>query len=56
MGNEEDITKLKDARNKIAEVYESQATDNLPDDGNLTSLNSAVLTLNEAIRKIEKLG
>lgn len=56
MTNEEDITKLKDARNKIAEVYESQAIDDAPDNGNLTSLNNAILTLNESIKKIKKLG
>lgn len=56
MGREEDILKLKDARNKIAEVYEAQATDDVADNGNLTSLNSAILTMNEAIKKIEKLG
>ena len=56
MGREEDIIKLKDARDKIAEVYESQAIDDAPDDGNLTSLNSAILTINNAIKKIEALG
>ena len=56
MGNEEDINKLKDARNKIAEVYESQATDDAKDNGNLTHLNNSILTLNDAIKKIEKLG
>ena len=56
MTREDDIEKLKDARNKVAEVYESQATDEVADNGNLTSLNSAILTLNEAIKKIEKLG
>ncbi len=56
MGHDEDITKLKDARDKIAEVYETQATDDASDNGNLTSLNNAVLTLNEAIEKIKKLG
>ncbi len=52
MGNQEDIQKLKDARDKIAEVYKKQATDNQPDDGNLTTLNGAILTLNAAIKNI----
>lgn len=56
MTREEDILKLKDARNKVAEVYEAQAIDEAKDDGNLTSLNNAILTLNESIEKIEKLG
>ncbi|KKN09277.1 hypothetical protein LCGC14_1048310 [marine sediment metagenome] len=56
MTREEDIQKLKDARNKIAEVYEAQAIDEAPDDGNLTSLNNAILTLNESIKKIIALG
>ncbi len=56
MTREEDIQKLKDARDKVAEVYETQATDDAEDDGNLTSLNNAILTLNEAVKKIEKLG
>ena len=56
MTREDDIVKLKDARNKIAEVYESQATDDAKDNGYLTSLNNAILTLNESIVNIEKLG
>ncbi|KKM97641.1 hypothetical protein LCGC14_1165990 [marine sediment metagenome] len=56
MGNEEDIKKLKDARDKVAEVYKSQATDDAKDNGNLTHLNNSILTLNETIIKIEKLG
>lgn len=53
MTTEDDISKLKDARNKTAEVYESQATDEIPDNGNLTTLNSCVLSLNSAISIIK---
>ena len=56
MTRDEDIEKLKDARNKVAEVYKSQATDDADDNGNLTALNSALLMLNEAIKKIIALG
>ena len=56
MTRQEDITKLEDARDKVAEVYKSQATDDTVDNGNLTSLNHALLTLNEAIKKIKALG
>ena len=49
-----DIEKLKTARDKIAEVYESQATDDLVDNGNLSALNNALLNINIAIKKIEQ--
>jgi len=48
-----DIEKLKTARDKIAEVYQNQAIDDLSDDGNLSALNNALLNLNIAIKKIE---
>ena len=56
MGRKEDIQKLEDARDKIAEVYESQATDDIPDNGNLTRLNNTLLSLNESIKDIKDLG
>ena len=56
MATEEDIQKLKDARDKIAEVYESQATDDLTDNGNLTKLNNAILSVNESIKEIQSQG
>lgn len=49
-----DIEKLKTARDKVAEVYESQATDDLVDNGNLSSLNNTLLNINIAIKSIEK--
>lgn len=48
-----DIEKLIVARDKIAEVYESQATDDIIDNGNLSSLNNALLNLNVAIKKLQ---
>ncbi len=56
MATKGDITKLKDARDKIAEVYESQATDDIPDNGNLTHLNNTLLTINESIINLNKKG
>ena len=51
---EEDKTKLVNARNEVAEVYKSQATDDSADNGNLTKLNNAILSINEAIIAIGK--
>lgn len=48
------IEKLKKARKQVLEVYESEADDNTPDNGNLTILNSIVLGLNQSIFKLEK--
>lgn len=56
MGRPQDITKLEGARNDIADVYQSQATDDAADNGNLTKLNAALLAINEAILDIKKLG
>ena len=56
MTNEEDVAKLKDARNKVAEVYESQVKDEVADNGNLTNLNNAILTINEVIIVVKKNG
>lgn len=44
-------TKLRIARDKIAEIYNSQATDDSPDNGNLTALNEIILKINEAMRR-----
>ena len=48
------INKLKNARDKVVEVYEEQATDDTPDNGNLSSMHNAVLNINLAIKFLEK--
>ena len=55
MASKEDIKKLEDARDKIAEVYKSQAIDDIPDNVTLTKLNNTLLSLNETIKDIKKL-
>lgn len=45
------LQKLTTARDKIAEVYNIEATDNHPDNGNLTLLNEIILKINDAIQK-----
>jgi len=45
------LEKLISARDKIAEVYNTEATDDKPDNGNLTQLNEILLKINEAISK-----
>jgi len=52
MTTAENIEKLTDARDKTAEVYESEAIDEKPDNGNLTTLNTVILGLNNAIKNI----
>ncbi len=56
MARKDEIKKLEGARDTIASVYLSQATDDISDNGNLTSLNNALLVLNESIKKIKALG
>ena len=51
---EDNIAKLKDARAKMAKVYEAEATDNHPDNGNLSQINNAILNLNQAIIELVK--
>lgn len=50
----EELDKLKDARDKLAEVYESQATDDLPDNGNLNHLHNGLINVNNAIVALKK--
>ena len=53
MDLQEEIDKLIDARDKIAEVYESEATDEVPDNGNLSTMNEAILKINMAIKTLK---
>ncbi|GAF89331.1 unnamed protein product [marine sediment metagenome] len=48
------LEKLKDARDKIAEVYEAEAKDEHHDNGNLTTMNDAILHIESAIDTLEK--
>ncbi len=45
------LKKLEEARDKIAAVYNDEATDEKPDNGNLTLLNDVLLKINELIIK-----
>ena len=53
MSETDNLPKLIDARNKMAEVYESLATDQEPDNGNLTELNDAILRVANVIRMLQ---
>ena len=53
MTTDGNIEKLKKARDIIAKVYEEEAIDEISDDGNLSTLNAALLSINQAIRNIE---
>ena len=48
-----DLKQLKQARGILASVYRTQATDKLPDNGNLTEINNAILNVSTAIRWLE---
>jgi len=48
------INKLKNARDKLADCYEEEATDDLRDNGNLISIHEAILSIENAISLIEK--
>ncbi len=48
-----DLLQLKQARGIIASVYHTQATDNKPDNGNLTQMNNAILNLTKAIEHLQ---
>jgi len=56
MTNHEDCKgDLIEAREKIAGVWEQMATDNHPDNGNLTELNTTIMLLNNAIKYCDKM-
>ena len=54
MNVQDNIDKLKDARNKLAEVYESEVMDEVYDNGNLTTMNQAIISIEQAIKNLEK--
>ncbi len=52
----EDIEKLKTARDKIAQVYKDEATDEFHDNGNLINMHQAIIHIEQAIQILEKRG
>jgi len=48
-----DLEQLIKCRRELANVYKTQATDNLPDNGNLTTLNNVILGINKVIAYLE---
>ena len=52
MTTEENIKDLETARDLLAKVYEKEATDNHPDNGNLSNLNNGLLAINNAISEL----
>jgi hypothetical protein len=53
VAEESTAEKLKGIRNKLATIYKDLAVDQIPDDGNLTDLNSIILLLQRVIKKLE---
>ena len=53
---EENINKLKLARDKVADVYKDEATDDINDNGNLSILNGAIGSINNVIEALIKRG
>ena len=50
---QDSINKLIDAKDKVAHVYKSEVTDEHFDNGNLTTMNEAILNLEKAIRALK---
>ena len=48
------IDALQNARDLVVSVYEAEATDDKLDNGNLSVLNGAILSINSSIGTIEK--
>ena len=46
------IAKLKTARDKLAEVYESEVKDDKPDNGNLSIINNAILSIEDCLKNM----
>lgn len=47
------IQMLKLARDKVAAVYANEATDEHYDNGNLTTMNNAILSIQNAIQTLK---
>lgn len=48
-----DLAQMKEVRKTLANVYKSQVTDNIPDNGNLSELNNCILHVNKVIKWLE---
>ena len=48
----ENRNKLNDAKNKLAEVYESEVSDDKYDNGNLDNINNAIKQTQLAIKEL----
>lgn len=47
------IEKLESARDKVVQVYEDEAKDEIPDNGNLTTLNNVILGINNSLKYLK---
>lgn len=50
---ENDLEQLKKVVRELANVYKTQVTDEISDNGNLTTLNNAILNVKVAIKWLE---
>ncbi len=49
-----DLAQLKQCNKDLANVYKSQVTDEIMDNGNLTEINNAILNIKNVIKWLEK--
>ena len=54
MVNNANIQKLEKARDDLAQVYKDEATDDVPDNGNLINIHKAILSIECAIQCLKK--
>jgi hypothetical protein len=54
MPEETNITKLMGVREKLAQVYKDEASDDLYDNGTLTKINLCVSTVEQVIDTLKK--
>ena len=50
------IERLEEMRDELADIYSEEVKDDLPDNGNLTNLNSLILDLNALISTLKAAG
>lgn len=48
------VNKLKGIRNELAEVYKNKAQDSEEDKGELNEIHNAILSIEEALKKLRK--
>ena len=54
MEEQSDLQKLKQIRNSLAVVYKSQVMDDIHDNGNLSTLNESILSVESVIKELEQ--